>query len=108
MYGIICFRIPPATINLEVWTSPDYDTLAKEYVKECGNLAPPGRFGWFIPLKFSKPIEQYYQKYLWNNAIKEIHWSFFLDRSQMASFDISEDTFNSVIATKGYNKEKGV
>lgn len=103
----INFRVPPATINLEVWISPDFDTFQKEYVKECGNVAPPGRFGWFIPREYGKLIEQYYSKYLWNNDIQEIHWSFFLDRSQMLNFDIATDVFNTIIQQKGYNKEKG-
>lgn len=108
--NIFSSRIPPATINLEVWTSPDYDTFAKEYVKECGSVAPPGRFGWYIPIEFDKPIKQYYtqyNKYLWNSTIQEIHWSFFLDRSLMASFDISPDVLNSIIEGNGYNKDKG-
>lgn len=100
-------RVPPATINLEVWISPDFDTFEKEYVKECGNVAPPGRFGWFIPIEFGKPIEQYYSKFLWNNDIQEIHWSFFLDRSQMPSFDIASDVFKTIIEQHGYNKENG-
>lgn len=99
--------VPPATINLEAWISPDFDTFEKEYVKECGNIAPPGRFGWFIPIEFRTPIEEYYSKHLWNNAIQEIHWSFFLDRSQVAKFDITSKVLNTVIEKNGYNKERG-
>lgn len=43
---------------------------------------------------------------MWNNAIQEIHWSFFLDRSQMESFDMTQQVFNSIIDGNDYNKEK--
>lgn len=45
-------------VNLEVWLPTDRNTihLVETYsVKECGNIAPPGRYGWFIPKNLSKP-----------------------------------------------------
>lgn len=45
-------------VNMEVWIPPQQDTmpLLKRYdVKECGSIAPPGYFGWFIPQELSRP-----------------------------------------------------
>lgn len=55
-------------VNMEVWIPPQQDTsplLNKYDVKECGSIALPGHFGWFVPealakyddswLVFSKP-----------------------------------------------------
>lgn len=39
-------------VNMEVWIPPQQDTLPllnKYDVKECGLIAPPGHFGWFVP-----------------------------------------------------------
>lgn len=39
-------------VNMEVWIPPQQDTsplLSKYNVKECGSIAPPGHFGWFVP-----------------------------------------------------------
>ncbi|XP_011137908.1 uncharacterized LOC105182277 isoform X1 [Harpegnathos saltator] len=49
---------PETTVNMEVWISPQQDTtpLLNRYdVKECGSVAPPGHFGWFVPEALSRP-----------------------------------------------------
>ncbi|VEN45528.1 unnamed protein product, partial [Callosobruchus maculatus] len=97
--------VPNATVNLEVWASPDYDTLSKELVRESGNIGPPGRFGWFIPKGFDEPIKQYYSKHLWDNRIAEVHWSFFIDRRQAKKFDIEPELLDSLIESNRYNRE---
>ncbi|KAG5329551.1 ILPR protein, partial [Acromyrmex charruanus] len=43
---------PEIMVNMEVWIPPQQDTsplLSKYDVKECGSIAPPGHFGWFVP-----------------------------------------------------------
>ncbi|XP_072396651.1 uncharacterized protein [Diabrotica undecimpunctata] len=100
--------IPPATINLEVWTSPDYDTFAKEFVKEVGTVAPPGRFGWFIPKKFARPIKKYYSdRFFWDDSIQEVHWSFFLDIRLASSFALDNSILNRIVYNNSYHKESG-
>lgn len=45
-------------VNLEVWLPPDLNTihlLETKSVRECGNIAPPGRYSWLIPKNLSKP-----------------------------------------------------
>lgn len=44
-------------VNMEVWIPPQQDTmpLLNRYdVKECGSVAPPGYFGWFVPEALSE------------------------------------------------------
>ncbi|XP_072759038.1 uncharacterized protein [Anoplolepis gracilipes] len=44
--------VPETMVNMEVWIPPQQDTsplLNKYNVKECGSIAPPGYFGWFVP-----------------------------------------------------------
>nr|XP_023022017.1 receptor-type guanylate cyclase gcy-18-like [Leptinotarsa decemlineata] len=95
---------PPATINLEVWASPDYDTFAKELVKEVGSVGPPGRFGWFIPGELDFPVKEYYNKYIWEKSIQEVHWSFFMDRNLVHYFDMDNDMLQ-MIEDNSFNKD---
>ncbi|XP_012143005.2 uncharacterized protein LOC100883782 isoform X1 [Megachile rotundata] len=44
-------------VNMEVWIPPQLDTmplLNANDVKECGSIAPPGHFGWFVPKSLSR------------------------------------------------------
>ncbi|CAH1117481.1 unnamed protein product [Phaedon cochleariae] len=88
--------IPEATINLEVWASPDYDTFAKDLVKECGSVGPPGRFGWFIPKTLSGPVRRYYGPAAWTNSIQEVHWTLFLDRQLVSFFNVERDVLDRI------------
>ncbi|CAG9862835.1 unnamed protein product [Phyllotreta striolata] len=106
-YSDIRVAIPPATINLEVWTSPEYDTFEKEFVKEVGSVGPPGRFGWFIPKRYYGPIKKFYEdKYLWNDAIQEVHWSFFLNLRLASQFHLDSKILNSLIWKNQYHMKK--
>ncbi|XP_012274072.1 uncharacterized protein LOC105696282 isoform X2 [Orussus abietinus] len=49
--------VPDTMVNMEVWIPPEEDTMPylNQYdVHECGSIAPPGHFGWFIPEKLSR------------------------------------------------------
>lgn len=49
-------------VNMEVWIPPQQDTmplLNKYDVKECGLVAPPGHFGWFVPEALSRPDDSW-------------------------------------------------
>ncbi|RZC34381.1 Pkinase Tyr, ANF receptor and/or Peripla BP 6 domain containing protein [Asbolus verrucosus] len=80
---------PRALIDLEVWVPSGYDLLYWEdtqLVKDFGNLAVHGRFGWFIPADMDGPVKNYYKK--WENDIKEMYWTFLKDRKIMQIFDV--------------------
>lgn len=96
------FRVANSTINLEVWIPPDYDTYVTDFVKECGSLSPPGRFGWFIPINMTHPIKKYYNP---ENVgdIKSIHWRHFRDRNIVPYFDISKNDLD-LVESKGFNR----
>ncbi|XP_014611297.1 PREDICTED: receptor-type guanylate cyclase gcy-4-like isoform X1 [Polistes canadensis] len=72
-------RVPPDTmVNMEVWILPQEDTmplLNKYEVKECGAIAPPGHFSWFIPEKLYRMDD---------------NWVSFTNRESAARFDVSE------------------
>lgn len=47
---------------MEVWIPPQQDTsplLNKYDVKECGSIAPPGHFGWFVPEALARPDDSW-------------------------------------------------
>lgn len=49
-------------VNMEVWIPPQQDTsplLGKYDVRECGLIAPPGHFGWFVPEALAKAAESW-------------------------------------------------
>ncbi|KAJ8975821.1 hypothetical protein NQ317_003857 [Molorchus minor] len=101
---------PPATINLEVWVRPDYDTYdtyVSDLVKDCGSVAPPGRFGWFIPSDLDFPIQQYYKGRIWNDNMREVHWSIFLDRQMAQIFDLDGPIVKDLINKQSYNRING-
>ncbi|XP_043673459.1 uncharacterized protein LOC122631609 isoform X2 [Vespula pensylvanica] len=71
-------KFPDAMVNMEVWIPPQEDTmplLNKYDVKECGAVAPPGHFAWFVPEKLYS-IED--------------SWVTFVNRESAARFDVSE------------------
>ncbi|KAK2582228.1 hypothetical protein KPH14_004575 [Odynerus spinipes] len=71
---------PDTMVNMEVWISPQDDTmplLNKYDVKECGAVAPPGHYGWFIPQKLYR-IED--------------SWVAFTNRESASRFDVSKST----------------
>lgn len=95
--------VASTTINLEVWIPPDYDTYVTEFVKECGSVSPPGRFGWFIPINLTMPIKNYYNP-LDVGDIKSVHWRYFRDRKFIELFEISSDILVNIIERNGYTK----
>ncbi|XP_032691676.1 uncharacterized protein LOC116854152 isoform X2 [Odontomachus brunneus] len=55
-------RFPETMVNMEVWIPPQQDTmplLNRYNVKECGSIAPPGYFGWFVPEALSRPDDSW-------------------------------------------------
>lgn len=75
-------------INVEVWVPPELDVMPlidTHYVNEGGNIAPPGRFGWFIPMNLTNPIRAYK-----TTATQDIHWTFFRDQTFSEIFDITD------------------
>ncbi|XP_014251648.1 receptor-type guanylate cyclase gcy-19-like [Cimex lectularius] len=71
---------PHYMIDLEVWITPNLNTIhytERFAVSECGILAPPGRYGWFIPKKFIPPDKQnvsiYWNSFKDKNVIKKMY-----------------------------------
>ncbi|CAH0557671.1 unnamed protein product [Brassicogethes aeneus] len=94
--------IPQTWINLEAWVPPEYDSFSKNYIKDCGNLAPPGRFGWFIPNDMIAPIKSYFPE--WSEDIREVHWDFFREADRMRPFDFSSKVTRDLIQMASNNK----
>ncbi|KAJ8951813.1 hypothetical protein NQ318_019786 [Aromia moschata] len=99
--------VPPATINLEAWVGPEVDTYHSIFVKDCGNVGPPGRFGWFIPVELAGPVKDYYGKGVWSDNVREVHWSFFADRQRVANFDFGPDILDELIERNHFNRVNG-
>ncbi|XP_017886547.1 uncharacterized protein LOC108628852 [Ceratina calcarata] len=75
-------RLP--MVNMEVWIPPQLDTmplLTSHDVKECGSIAPPGHFGWFVPAALSRLHDS---------------WITFTKRETAARFAVDERTLESV------------
>lgn len=71
-------------VNMETWIPAQLDTmplLNSHDVKECGSIAPPGHFGWFVPVSLSR---------LGDN------WATFAKRETAARFDVDELTLDNV------------
>ncbi|EEB11146.1 tyrosine protein kinase, putative [Pediculus humanus corporis] len=83
-------RCPVAAINLEIWITT-YESLKEEiYQKkklppQLGSVAPPGRFGWFIPKKFS------------NSALDSIHWKVFQNKELAQKYGVDETILETEI-----------
>ncbi|XP_066143378.1 uncharacterized protein [Euwallacea fornicatus] len=100
--------LPPeasSTINLEVWISPEYDTYVTDFVKECGNLSPPGRFGWFIPINLTGPIKEYYSQE-GRTDIRTIHWRHFRDPNFVKFFEIEDKVVDTLLKMAFENATK--
>lgn len=71
-------------VNMEVWIPTHLDTMSLQNsldVKECGSIAPPGHFGWFIPVALSRPGDS---------------WIIFTKRETAARFDVDEFTLDNI------------
>ncbi|XP_029044486.2 receptor-type guanylate cyclase gcy-4-like [Osmia bicornis bicornis] len=76
--------LPMSMVNMEVWVPPQLDTmplLNSNDVKECGSIAPPGHFGWFVPESLSRLGDS---------------WITFARRETVARFDVDEITLNKI------------
>lgn len=71
-------------VNMEVWIPSQLDTvplLNSHDIRECGFIAPPGRFGWFVPSKLS--------------SIND-NWLTFANRETAARFDVDASTLDTI------------
>lgn len=78
-------RIPSTMVNMETWIPPHLDTmplLSKYDVRECGSIAPPGHFGWFIPERLSNVDDS---------------WTTFTKQEAAARFDVDEANLAKVM-----------
>ncbi|CAG2068566.1 unnamed protein product, partial [Timema podura] len=74
-------------INLEVWVPPEFDvksTVEMYHVQDCGIVAPPGRFGWFIPRSLSKLMPDM------------DHWRVFTNATAASIFDVSQEDMSFI------------
>lgn len=92
-------------INVEVWVPPDIDpssVLSVSYVKECGNIAAPGRLGWFVPLELMQPVKDYKKV---TEDLTDIHWTMFTDLKFTQLFDMSDVEVKSAIRKGAFNRK---
>lgn len=81
-------------VNLEVWVPPEINTmhlLHVYHVRECGRIAPPGRFGWFIPIQVSDPVKRY--RNYWTPESYDLHWTLFRDPGAVKVFSFTDMKF---------------
>ena len=79
---ITSYRHP--MVNMETWIPAQLDTMPlfnSHDVKECGSIAPPGHFGWFVPVSLSRFDD---------------NWATFAKRETAARFDVDEITLDNV------------
>lgn len=84
-------------INLEVWVPVEYDPtllLNIRYVRDCGTIAPPGKFGWFIPKINLKSLSTYVN---WVDKVEDVHWSLFRLANFSSMFDIKNENCTALI-----------
>ncbi|XP_063228981.1 atrial natriuretic peptide receptor 2-like [Bacillus rossius redtenbacheri] len=90
--------IPTAMVNLEVWVPPnttiDFGSLGNSHVRELGKIAPPGRFGWFVPKDLSQIIPGM------------DHWHIFTDPSSASVFNVSESDWSRIVSYTRDEKNK--
>lgn len=100
--------VPMAMMSLEVWVPPEFDTFKVEFIDECGSVAPPGRFGWFIPVEFNQPVKNYYRKQgtSWSEDIREIHWTFLRELESVKPFTFDDSLLKSMKEFAKLNSEK--
>lgn len=80
----IMFSSKLPMVNMEVWIPPHLDTmplLNSHEVKECGSIAPPGRFGWFVPTALSR---------------RNDNWIIFTELEKASRFEMDESTLESI------------
>lgn len=78
-------------VNLEVWIPPEINTMSLldvYHVRECGSIAPPGRFGWFVPLQVAGPVRRL-DKW-WTPEIQDLHWTLFRNPAAAAIFSVRD------------------
>lgn len=78
--------IPSAMVNLEVWVPPENNTMPLLdffNVKEGGYIAPPGRFGWFIPIELVNSVRLIMDK-SWLPDAEDLHWTVFRNQKKTA------------------------
>ncbi|CAL7950409.1 unnamed protein product [Xylocopa violacea] len=71
-------------VNMEVWIPSQLDTiplLNSHEIKECGFIAPPGHFGWFVPSELSSISD---------------NWITFTNRETASRFDVDASTLNMI------------
>lgn len=87
--------MPQTMISVEVWVPPELDLMQLldiNYVQDGGNVAPSGRFGWFIPNELMKPVRGYNEKIITADH-KDVHWTLFRDQKFASIFDITGRRF---------------
>lgn len=85
-------------INVEVWAPPELDLMPLldiNYVDDGGNVAPSGRFGWFIPNELMRPVRSYNEKIVTVDH-KDVHWTLFRDQKFASIFDITGSRFAKI------------
>lgn len=90
--------MPHTMINVEVWVPPQLDLvflLDTNYVDDGGNVAPSGRFGWFIPNELMLPVRAYNEKTVAADH-KDVHWTLFRDQKFASIFDITGKRFADI------------
>lgn len=82
------YIVPDSMVNLEVWFPPEKNFIPWDqayHVKEYGIIAPPGRFGWFIPTSLS-------------NVTKNMdHWQIFTSSETAKYFAFTNVEMESMI-----------
>lgn len=107
IYFFVFRSVPTSIINLEVWVPeiwlpPENNTslLDVYHVRECGNIAPPGRFGWFIPVQLANPIRT--MSRWWTQEMEDLHWTIFRDVSASSVFSIQNKNDLKLIQKYSY------
>lgn len=79
--------VPKTMVNLEVWFPPEVNIIPWEQsaqIKDYGIIAPPGRFGWFIPTNLS---------YISKNMD---HWRIFASPETAKYFAFTESEMDTI------------
>ncbi|XP_073988410.1 uncharacterized protein isoform X2 [Rhodnius prolixus] len=84
-------NVPPEyVVDLEVMIPAHENPYEMLGVKDCGNLGPPGRYGWFIPKKLLPHHTQNRKEHI-------DHWKIFHDLETAMLFSLSEDDWKYVV-----------
>uniref|UniRef100_A0A224XI24 Gamma-aminobutyric acid type B receptor subunit 2 n=1 Tax=Panstrongylus lignarius TaxID=156445 RepID=A0A224XI24_9HEMI len=82
--------VPEYVADLEVRIPVHKNPLEKIGVKDCGNLGPPGRYGWFIPKKLLSYQPQNRKEHI-------DHWKVFQSPETAMLFSLSEEDWKYVV-----------